>query len=222
MQLRYEANLNMFNKIPGSPFSYWCKDFKIFEFKTLSDFYVSGGRNKTHNNDLYLRNWWEISDNQRWQPYANGGDFRRWYGNNYYLVDWSQNARKQYDSHGGLYNRRFWNKEGVSWNLITSYKNSFRLKLSNYHYSSASPTIISNNHALDLEVLGFLNTELAASLLKMLNPTLNTTVSDVLNLPFKCNCPDKVVEIVNNNMKISKIDWDLFECSWDFKKHPLI
>ncbi len=222
MSLRYETNINQFCKIPGMPFSYWCKKFDIFAFSKLSNFYVSGGRNKTHNNDLFLRNWWEISDKKRWQPYANGGDFRRWYGNNYDLVDWSQGAKEQYDNRGGLYNRKFWNKEGLCWNLITSYKNSFRLKSSDFHYSSASPTIISNNSFLDLEVLGFLNTELAASLLKMVNPTLNTTVSDVLNLPFKCDCPNEVVKIVNENIGTSKIDWDSFETSWDFKKHPLI
>lgn len=222
MQLRYETNLKNFYKIPGAPFSYWCSRFNIFEFPKLSVFFISGGRNKTHNNDLFLRKWWEISNRKRWRPYANGGDFRRWYGNNYDLVDWSVQAQNQYDSHGGLYNRKFWNKEGVCWNLITSYKNSFRLKFNYFHYSSASPTIISNNSLLDLEILGFLNTELSAYLLEMLNPTLNTTVSDVLNLPFKCDCSNKVISIVNMNLQISKVDWDSFETSWDFGRHPLI
>ena len=222
MQIRYETNINNFNMVPSYSFSYWCPKYDIFEFPKLSENYVSGGRNKTHNNDLYLRNWWEIYNRTKWQPYANGGDFRRWYGNNFDLINWSDEAKQSYDNHGGLYNKKFWDKEGICWNLITSYKNSFRIKKSDFHYSSASPTIFSKNNLQNLEVLGFLNTELTAYLLNMVNPTLNTTVSDVLNLPFKCDSPEKVRTIVLENLNITEMDWDSFETSWDFKKHPLI
>lgn len=223
MSIRYEASLNNFNLIPGSPFSYWCTNFSIFRFPKLSEYYVSGGRNKTHNNELYLRNWWEITPSEKWQPYANGGDFRRWYGNNIDVVNWSPDAKSFYDSHGGLYNKKFWGKEGLCWNLITSYKNSFRLKSADFHYSSTSPTIISDDKKLDKCVLGFLNTELVASILQMINPTLNTTVSDVLNLPFEIKDSEQdVIAIVDDNLEIAKDDWDSFETSWDFKKHPLL
>lgn len=223
MNIRYEVNLDNFNLIPGMPFSYWCKNFSIFDFPKLSKHYKSGGRNKTHNNELYLRNWWEIMPSIKWQPYANGGDFRRWYGNNYDVVNWSLEAREFYDSHGGLYNEKFWGKTGICWNLITSYKNSFRLKTAEFHFSSASPTIVSNDEKLDLCVLGFLNTELVVHILKMLNPTLNTTVSDVLNLPFEIKeKTNDVLYSVKSNLSITKRDWDSFETSWDFKKHPLI
>lgn len=222
MQLRYETNINQFDRIPGSPFSYWCKHFEIFDFPKLSSHYISGGRNKTHNNDLFLRNWWEIFDVKKWQPYANGGEFRKWYGNNTNVVDWSQSARQQYNKRGGLYNEKFWGKEGICWNLITSYKNGFRLKGPKYHYSSGSPTIMSGRPPLDSEVLGFLNTNIASYLIKLFNPTLNTTVSDVLNLPYKCNCPIDVSTVVSDNIALSTHDWDSFETSRDFKKHPLV
>ena len=220
---KFELNIDNFKLIPGVSFSYWCKNFKVFEFPKLSDYYVSGGRNKTHNNELYLRNWWEVIPSEKWAPYANGGDFRRWYGNNLDVVNWSIEARKNYESHGGLYNHKFWNRTGLCWNLITSYKNSFRFKDASFHYSSASPTIISDDEKLDYCVLGFLNTELTAYLLKMINPTLNTTVSDVLLLPFEIKDKEpEVLSNVKNNINLTRTDWDSFETSWDFKKHPLI
>ena len=223
MVIKYEASLHNFNLIPGSRFSYWCTNFSIFSFSKLSEFYVSGGRNKTHNNELFLRNWWEVVPSIKWQPYANGGDFRRWYGNNLEVVNWSNEAKSFCDSHGGLYNKIFWGKEGLCWNLITSYKNSFRFKSADFHYSSASPTIISNDSKLDKCVLGFLNTELVVNILQILNPTLSTTVSDVLNLPFEMkDNKEKINLIVQDNIKIAKDDWDSFETSWDFKKHPLL
>lgn len=77
-QNRYTANQDDFAKIPGAPVAYWWRNFSIFDFKTIGDYYESAGRNKTHNNELYVRNWWEISNRTRWQPYANGGVFRRW------------------------------------------------------------------------------------------------------------------------------------------------
>ena len=220
---KFVSSISNFSKIPGSPFAYWCTNFNIFSFNKIGEKYLSGGRNKTHNNELYLRCWWEIIPGEKWQAYANGGDFRRWYGNNYDLVNWSDEAKKQYDSHGGLYNKKFWGKSGVCWNLITSYKNSFRIKENNYHYSSASPTIISGDADLDCCTLGFLNTEVATFLLKMFNPTLNTTVSDVLNLPFEtANKNEDIKQIVLRNLSLTKKDWDAFETSSNFKKHPLI
>lgn len=222
MQMRYETNSRQYLNVPGNPLIYWCNDFSIFSFPKLYEQYVSGGRNKTHNNELFLRNWWEISSSRKWKPYANGGDYRRWYGNNNNLVDWSDEARSFYDKHGGLYNEQFWNKSGICWSLIASCKNSFRLKDAIFHYSSASPTIISNNKDLDLAVLGFLNSKVTTYLLNMFNPTLNTTVSDVLNLPFKCFDSKAIALNVDRNINYAKKDWDSFETSWDFKKHPLI
>ena len=84
---------------------------------------MSGGRTKTHNNDKYVRKWWEVENYKRWQPYANGGEFRKWYGNNFDVVDWSQEATELYASKGGLYNKKFVGKSGICWNLITSAKN---------------------------------------------------------------------------------------------------
>ena len=96
-----------FNIIPGAPIAYWIGNFKIFDFEKIEQKYVSGGRTKTHNNDKYVRKWWEVENYKRWQPYANGGEFRKWYGNNFDVVDWSQEATELYASKGGLYNKKF-------------------------------------------------------------------------------------------------------------------
>ncbi len=216
----YESNAENFSKIPGSPVAYWWKNFKIFSLPKVRNFYESAGRNKTHNNELYTRNWWEISNTDRWQPYANGGIFRRWAGNDLDVVDWSSTAKEFYASHGGLYNQKYCGKRGVCWNLITSYKNGFRMKHEEHHYSSGAPTVIAKKNDFDLWLLAFLNGVVAYTLLNMYNPTLNTTVRDVLDLPVQLKSIKQIEAIAEENIKISQTDWDSFETSWDFERHP--
>lgn len=218
----YETSSSNFTKIPGSPIAYWCGNFKMFEYDSIQSYYESGGRNKTHNNELYVRKWWEIADTIKWQPYDNGGEFRHWYGNNIDLVNWSDEAKKDYNSHGGLYNQKYFGKRGICWNLITSYKNGFRIKEDVHHYSSAAPTIIASNDEYDYYILAFLNSIVATYILNMFNPTLNTTVGDVLQLPLIINSEDIVNARVEELLFTSKNDWDSFETSWDFKVHPLV
>jgi len=219
---RFTAQQDNFSKIPGSPVAYWWKNFSIFNLDTISVYYESAGRNKTHNNELYVRNWWEIGDTVRWQPYANGGVFRRWVGNNFDVVDWSDTAKTFYAMHGGLYNQKYNGKRGICWNLITSYKNGFRLKHNQHHYSSGAPTIIATKENHDLLVLAYLNSIVATVLLNIYNPTLNTTVGDVLGLPIAFEREDEIIEIAQKNIMLSQCDWDSFETSWDFQCHPLV
>lgn len=218
----YETNQSNFSKIPGSPVAYWWGNFKIFSLPKIRDFYESAGRNKTHNNELYTRNWWEISDIDKWQPYANGGVFRRWAGNDLDVVDWSSSAKEFYASHGGLYNQKYCGKRGVCWNLITSYKNGFRIKHEEHHYSSGAPTIIAQKNNFDFWLLAFLNGVVASTLLSMYNPTLNTTVGDVLDLPVQFKSNELIEPVSEETAKLSQADWDAYETSWDFKRNPLI
>lgn len=219
---RYFANQDNFAKIPGSPVAYWWSNFSIFDLNKIEKFYESAGRNKTHNNELYVRNWWEIADTLRWQPYANGGPFRRWAGNDYDVVDWSDAAKENYASHGGLYNQKYCGKRGVCWNLITSYKNGFRLKHGSHHYSSGAPTIIAKGQNYDYLILAFLNSVVATELISMMNPTLNTTVNDVLGLPLSFDKREVIEPLSEKSVKESQEDWDEFETSIKFKKHPLV
>lgn len=218
----YEADQSNFSKIPGSPVAYWWGNFKIFSLPKIRDFYESAGRNKTHNNELYTRNWWEISDIDKWQPYANGGVFRRWAGNDLDVVDWSSSAKEFYASHGGLYNQKYCGKRGVCWNLITSYKNGFRIKHEEHHYSSGAPTIIAQKNNFDFWLLAFLNGVVASTLLSMYNPTLNTTVGDVLDLPVQFKSNELIEPVSEETAKLSQADWDAYETSWDFMRNPLV
>lgn len=214
-----------FKNIPGEPIAYWWKNFKIFNLKKVKDYFESAGRNKTHNNELYVRKWWEVSNKNttRWQAYANGGEYRKWYGDLTDFVDWSADAILFYSNHGGLYNQQYKGKAGICWNLITSGKNSFRMKLFNQHYSSASPTIMGrNNDNLNDIALSFLNSKIAIELLKIYNPTLNTPVGNVLELPFIKTDSPKILEITRENVTLSRIDYDSFETSWDFQHHPML
>lgn len=220
----FRASAADFKKIPGSPIAYWVKGTYLFEGKKIGDLFFSGGRNKTHDNEKYLRFFWEARcQDDRWVSYANGGDFRKYAGNELQLVDWSDDARSFYDSHGGLCNPKFWNKEGITWPLITSAINSFRMKPTYSQYSSGSPTIFNKNYQCDKKLLAFLNSPISYYYLKAINPTLNTTVNDVFALPF----PEEliapvVIENTDRCIDISEVDWNSYETSWDFTTLPLL
>lgn len=218
------ATAEDFKKIPGNPVAYWIKSTNLFLDNTLRKSFISGGRNKTHNNDKYIHFFWEINKNSNhWIIYNNGGDFRKYAGNEYQVVDWSDNARNEYSLHGGLCNRKFWNKEGITWSLITSAKNSFRIKTWYSQYSSGSPTIFNSNFVCEKKVLALLNSPVSHYFLKAINPTLNTTVNDVLSLPFQENIiSNKVIYDAERCIIISKSDWDAYETSWDFQCLPLL
>lgn len=221
----YETSEEKFSKIPGSPIAYWIKNFNIFDFPALKERLFSGGRNKTHNNNKYVRNWWELSIvNDRWKPYANGGDYRKWYGAHIDMVDWSDEAKRFYDSNGGLCREEFWDKEGLTWGAVTSNSNSYRIKPSDFIYSSASPTIFNSEYNCDLLALGFLNTKVAEFIANVINPTLNQNVNDTLSLPFFISHQNElsIKELVKSCIDISKYDWDSFEYSRNFIRHPLI
>jgi len=223
---RFIACQDDYLRIPATPIAYWVSQRFIsnFEQTSLSKSHYSGGRNKTHNNELYLRYWWEISNRLKWQPYVKGGDFRRWYGNQESVVDWSESARAEYDSHGGLYNQKFAGKTGICWTLITSAKTAFRIKNPDEHYDSGAPTIFNKAFTCDFKVLAFLNSCVAVDYLSLLNPTINMGNTYVLSLPM-LDCAGKeerIVETTKHNISLSRSDWDSFETSWDFKRHPLI
>ena len=98
----FSAKQSSYLRIPGNPIAYWVSERFISNFaeRLVQDTHFSGGRNKTHGNEQYTRMWWEIADREKWQLYVKGGDFRRWYGNQEVVVDWSTGAKESYASHG--------------------------------------------------------------------------------------------------------------------------
>lgn len=219
----YEQSTHNFSKIPGGPVAYWLNNYDMFKLSTLASILQSGGRTKTHDNNLYVRNWWEPSYEKetQWVPYANGGDYRKWYGDHLDVVDWSKQARSFYDSHGGLCKKIFWFQEGLTWGAITSGDNSYRIKPKEFMFSSASPAIFNESFNCDMSVLAYLNTKVAKYISKVINPTLNQNVNDTLRLPY-CGFHKEASDKAEECIEIARNDWDSFENSWDFQHHPLL
>ncbi|GAJ78760.1 putative type II restriction enzyme methylase subunit [Vibrio sp. JCM 18905] len=223
----FEARPDDFNKIPGSPIAYWSSFHKAFNSKSISHKLTSGGRCKTHNDELYVRYNWEVSANSStWIPYEKGGEYRKWYGNTISVVNWSSDAKQHYLSRGGITQEKFWNRHAITWSAITSSKNSFRLKRTDAQHSSGAPCLFSKNKAKDDEdvfftLLGLCNSKVAEKLLSILSPTLNANPGDVVKLPMVNGCSE-IAEIVKNCIKLAKDDWDENLTSIDFKYSPFL
>ena len=221
---RYTACGKKFKKIPGQPIAYWVKGVENFDLEKVGDTFESGGRTKTHDNQKYLRYFWEVNQlSDKWVPFANGGDFRKYSGNESEVVDWSISAKNFYDSNGGLVNDKYDGLEGICWSLITSAITSFRIKRKDQQYSSGSPTIFNPERSCDKSLLALLNSPVAYYFLKAITPTVNTTVRDVFSLPYNQNIDrKKLAENVDLCIKISDIDQTLTETTPHFESHPLI
>jgi len=220
---RYNVKVSSFKHIPGVPIAFWIKSYHVFDNKNLEEKYCSGGRIKTHNNEKFVRSWWEVDINKPWGPYCNGGSFRKWYGNYYDVVDWSKKARDEYDSHGGMIRDEFLEREGITWNDFTSQIPSFRVKTRESLYSSVSPTIFTKNCKFDYAVLGLLNSSVGLWISRITNPTVHTLVGDVLHFPDlteKCN--ECIIDTVKDCINIAKTEWDCYEISKDFIRHPMV
>lgn len=223
---RHRVRTTDIRKIPGNPIAYWISDFSIFEQDKVSNNWTSGGRLKTHDGPKYIRFMWEVSTaSTRWKRVAKGGEFRRFYGNEDSIADWSEDALAFYREMGGLPPEKFWGKTGISWTKITTSSPSFRINGSLTEYDSASPTILPSDDTVALQpTLGFLNTKVSSYLLDALNPTINFQVADVLSLPHVGlareteNC---VSEAVQRLTALARADWDAYETSWDFSTLPL-
>ena len=228
----YRRDASTFHQIPGSPIAYWLPETvgRLFKSGNLSQVFESAGRLKTHNNSLFVRNWWEISsrDYERyWMPFSNGGGFSRWGGLAFDVVNWKREAINHYSKHGGLPNETALGKEGICWGLITSSDTSFRYKPAPNLFSSGSPTITLKagcDQALLNRYLAFLNSSICKELLRAFNPTLNTTVGDVLGLPAlpEGKCYSNTEGLVARCRNHVSHDWDSLETSWDFKRSPLL
>lgn len=230
----YRRNAEVFKQIPGTPVAYWAGDGLLSAFSlgnSISDFSdYTGSQNKTGDNKLYLRLFWEVGARSvgrkgSWATYSKGGDFRRWFGNLHWLVSIKKDAIDFYRSNptSNLLASKYWYSEGVCYTMLTSNKPSFRLLPPTGGFDMAGPCICDLGPNRNW-TLGFLNCSIAADVLSMLNPTLNMQARDIKSLPMLISDEFKseINDLVDSNIAISKNDWDSFETSWDFKCHPLI
>lgn len=241
---RYVACSDNFAKIPGAPVAYWGSENVLKMFDNITVGKISDTRlgMATADNDRFLRFFWEINygdcdlecksieenitSMKKWFPYAKGGNYRKWYGNNERLVNWFNNGisiRSFTDDNGKIrshnYNLDFIFKKGITWNALSSSKTSFRC-LNNALFDNAGSSLFLHNDEDYEMMLAFLNSQLTILLLPMINPTLNYQPGTIASLPFAR--AEQTQSVVKQNIALSKSDWDAFETSWDFTKHPLV
>ena len=230
-QNRFSARQDNFEKIPGAPVAYWVSEkfIEAFEKGKINEYGFTKKGMFTGNNDFWLKLWYEINVNKignQFMPYNKGGEYRKWYGNNDYIINWGNDGKKIKEFKGsGNINEEFYFQSCITWNLITSSKESYRLICDDKHVmGDAGPTFIPNNNENRFYFLALLNSIIIEKANQIINPTINCSSGVVATFPATM-CKEKYVDVNNlaqMNVEESKEDWDSFETSWDFKKHPLI
>lgn len=242
LENRYTAQQTNFSKIPGSPIAYWVSEkmFQAFCQKHISDVADTCMGMTTGDNGRFLRLWFEVlqlkikfnaKDNSeakeskaKWFPYHKGGEYRRWYGNNDYIVNWENDGGSLKAFTGStIRNTQFYFREAITWSLITSSIISFRYRPIGFVFGDAGPAVFAKQSELYI-LLALLNTKITQSVSEIINPTINCSSGVVANFPALLDLDNRkdISDIVLCNINISKSDWDNYETSWDFKKHPLI
>jgi len=225
------ASTQNFEKIPDSPVAYWMGEKFVEAFgkgksvDSISDF--TGSQNITSDNERFLRFFWEVAfddigKSKHWAYYAKGGEYRRWYGNVEYVVDTSSMAMSFYKNNSTA-NRladKYWFTEGITYSAVTSKGTGFRYYPAVGGFDKGGATICYVKNLL--YVLAALNSNVAAMAFTIFNPTINLQIKDVKAFPIIVERLDTVERIAKKNIALSRVDWDAFETSWEFKRHPLI
>lgn len=250
----YETDQSHFSQIPGTPISFSTPASLVNAFASALPFgkfaecYVGM---RTGDNERFLRMWYEVelekcilsnaciedTETKKWVPYLKGGDFRKWYYNYDYVVNWYQNGeeikentRRVYPQLGDNLNWKITSeseyfREGITFNAISSSSIGFKRFYPGAIFSNASHAIMEENRRkLDIAI-GFLNSKVVEVILALISPTINYTPSDMKKIPFVGAEPDVekvVITDSTNSVSISKKDWDSYETSWDFKRNPLV
>lgn len=253
-QSRYVAEQDNFSKIPGSPVAYWVSTnlYDIFNNMLVKDCAFVGIGMRTGDNDRFLRYWFEVDRNKecfdaenaemaiqskkKWFSYNKGGERRRWYGNNEYIVNWENNGQEIKDNTRLHYpqlgdnlgwkisNENQYFKPLLTWTFISSSGfGGVRYKTAGFICDVQGSMIVADNNRL-MYLAGILCSKIAAYILNITNPTMSIQVKDIANLPaiIESDKEFDVQQFVEDNIHKEKSDWDSFETSWDFKHHPLV
>ena len=251
---RYVTEQDNFSKIPGSPVAYWVSTnlYDIFNNMLVKDCAFVGIGMRTGDNDRFLRYWFEVDRNKecfdaenaemaiqskkKWFSYNKGGERRRWYGNNEYIVNWENNGQEIKDNTRLHYpqlgdnlgwkisNENQYFKPLLTWTFISSSGfGGVRYKTAGFICDVQGSMIVADNNRL-MYLAGILCSKIAAYILNITNPTMSIQVKDIANLPaiIESDKEFDVQQFVEDNIHKEKSDWDSFETSWDFKHHPLV
>lgn len=235
---RYVAEQENFSKIPGSPVAYWASKNFIDAFAsaaTIGEKAVARSGLSTGDNERFMRLWYEPSVNsiafgltsneqyiatgRKFVPCNKGGLYRRWYGNNDYVIDWTNPdaMHRPRTTYMNLYYR-----PAITWSAITSALFNARVYGVGFLFDHAAASLFIHNKEDEYFALGYLNTNVGQYILSMINPTINTGADVVSRMPFKIEYRNAVIPKVEQNVLLSKSDWDSYETSWDFAEHPLV
>ena len=244
----YRANASTFHDIPGSPIAYWASEAVRTAFKQNKPLDSIGHPRvgiQTGENARFLRLWWEteanrsqycctsvndcISSRATWFPYNKGGEYRKWYGNNDYVINWFNDGEsiiRGAESDG----RKVMNLPtpvkflpSVTWSKISSGNIAFRYKPAGHLFDVAGTSIFADDEKLAY-LQGAVNSSVILHIASLLSPTLNFEVGQIATYPIldSDRLEPLVNKLVKDNRSLSRADWDTQEASWDFKRNSLI
>ncbi|MFR5039258.1 MAG: BREX-1 system adenine-specific DNA-methyltransferase PglX [[Eubacterium] siraeum] len=237
---RYSADQSNFSKIPGSPVAYWASEQIFTDFQksiSLGEYVPTKKGLDTGENDKFLRYWFEVSKSifgvgfdssdsfslakMKWAPHDKGGDFRRWYGNKDWVINWENNGFELHNSKANLRSERYYFQVAITWCSLSSGKISFRLS----DYGAISNTAGSSLYPDKKDfcyLLALLNSSVTQYLLDIVSPTLNYSAGSVSLIPLLLSDNKAISSFAAQNVELSRFDWDSYETSWDFKRSPLV
>ena len=247
----YEQSSDNFSKIPGSPVAYWVskKTLQSFTGDNLDNELVFKQGMTTTDNEKYLREWFEVEQNKigfqitsreesiqsgcKWFPYQKGGNFRKWYGNNEYVVYYLDDGKELIDLVTKKYpkisdpefiikNRNWYFKEGLTWSTLSSGSLGVRYCFGGFIFDAKGSMAFENENENIKYSIALLNSKVAAHYLEILAPTIDYNIVSLKAVPLVVAEKKRIEELTGNNILEEKSDWDSFETSWDFKRHPLI
>ena len=248
---RFVADQSNFSKIPGSPVAYWVSNVFYRAFKngqTLEELAHPKKGLATTDNNRFLRLWHEVSVDKigigyccaeeaesslkKWFPLNKGGEFRRWYGNKEYLVNWENNGAEMKTAvitryKGGSYTKEIRSEDkyfqnSITWSALTAGASSFRFSDYGALFDSAGSSMFPGNNWK--YILAALNTKISNEILTVINPTLNYGAGSIANIPIIIleDNREQIELTAEHCTKISCADWNAYETSWDFKRNPLV
>ena len=242
-------NSSTFNSLPSNIMAYWVSRAFVDIFKkskALLDFGEPKQGMATSDNNKFLRQWFEVSiyneyfdatdsinavyTGKKWFPYNKGGEFRKWYGNQDYVVNYYLDGKevKSVTKNGKIASRvqntQFYFNESISWSKISGGSISFRYYPNGFLFDVAGCSVFIDDKDTRNYICGVLNSSVTQYILSALSPTINFEVGQIATVPIILDpsLKEDATRLVDSNMQLSKKEWDSFEESWNFKKHPLV
>ena len=246
---RFQAKQKDFEKIPGSPIAYWVSDRILSIFEKMQNLKKDGDTRQgmaTSDNNRFLRLWNEVNYNKigynmtnsqealeskkKWFPYNKGGEFRKWYGNQEYLVNWENDGYEIKNYAESLYKSvtrtiksiSEYFKTSISWSKISSGNIAFRYYPKGFIFDVAGCSIFYKDENIMKYHFGLLNSKIAKICLKVISPTLNYEAGQIAILPVLEKSSNNILRLIETIISISKEEWDSRETSWDFEKLSLV